>query len=46
MATTQYAHNEDTGAFGIDVGQDGITEAARISQANAVTAGTKLKMTI
>ena len=46
MATTQYAHNEDTGAFGIDVGQDGITEAARISQSNAVTAGTKLKMTI
>ena len=46
MATTQYAHNEDTGAFGIDVGQDGITEAARVSQKNAVAAGTKLKMTI
>jgi len=46
MPTTQYAHNEDTGAFGIDVGQDGITEAARVSQKNSVLAGTKLKMTI
>jgi len=46
MATTQYAHDEDTGAFGIDVEQDGITEAARVSQANVVSAGTKLKMTI
>ena len=46
MATTQYAHGEDTGAFGIDVEQDGITEAARVSQANVVSAGTKLKMTI
>ena len=44
--TTQYAHGEDTGAFGIDVEQDGITEAARVSQANVVSAGTKLKMTI
>ena len=46
MPTTQFAHGEDTGAFGIDVGQDGITEAARVSQKNAVAAGTKLKMTI
>jgi len=46
MATTQYTHDEETGAFGIDVGQDGITEAARISQKNSVSAGTKLKMTI
>ena len=46
MPTTQYAHNEDTGAFGIDVEQDGITEAARVSQKNSVVAGTKLKMTI
>jgi len=44
--TTQYAHGEDTGAFGIDVEQDGITEAARVSQKNSVVAGTKLKMTI
>jgi len=46
MPTTQYAHGEDTGAFGIDVEQDGITEAARVSQRNAVVAGTKLKLTI
>ena len=46
MPTTQYAHGEDTGAFGIDVEQDGITEAARVSQKNSVVAGTKLKMTI
>ena len=46
MATTQFAHGEDTGAFGIDVEQDGITEAARVSQKNSVAAGTKLKMTI
>jgi hypothetical protein len=46
MPTTQYAYGEDTGAFGIDVEQDGITEAARISQRNAVVAGTKLKLTI
>ena len=37
MPTTQYAHNEDTGAFGIDVGQDGITEAARVSQLATVS---------
>ena len=41
-----YAHDEDTGSFGIDVEQDGITEAARVSQRNAVSAGTKLKLTI
>ena len=46
MATTQFAHGEDTGAFGIDVEQDGITEAARISQRAAVEAGTRLKLTI
>jgi len=46
MPTTQFAYGEDTGAFGIDVEQDGITEAARVSQKNSVAAGTKLKMTI
>jgi len=46
MPTTQYAHDEDTGAFGIDVEQDGITEAARVSQRNSISAGTKLKLTI
>ena len=46
MATTQYTHNEKTGAFGIDVEQDGITEGARISQNNAVASGTNLKITV
>tara|TARA_B110000091_G_scaffold208272_1_gene247681 strand:- start:32 stop:1096 length:1065 start_codon:yes stop_codon:yes gene_type:complete len=46
MATTQFLHDEETGAFGIDVEQDGITEAARTSQRAAVEAGTRLKLTI
>jgi hypothetical protein len=46
MATTQFSHDEGTGSFGIDVEQDGITEAARISQKNAVSAGTRLKLTV
>jgi len=46
MATTQYTHDEETGAFGIDVGQDGITEAARVSQLATVSSGTNLKLTV
>ena len=46
MPTTRFAHNEDTGAFGIDVEQDGITEAARVSQRNATSSGTNLKLTV
>ena len=46
MATTQYTHGEETGAFGIDVGQDGITEAARVSQLATVSSGTNLKLTV
>ena len=46
MPTTQYAYGEDTGAFGIDVEQDGITEAARVSQSNSVAGGTRLKLTV
>jgi len=46
MPTTRFAHNEDTGAFGIDAEQDGITEAARISQRNAASSGTNLKLTV
>ena len=46
MATTQFAHGEDTGAFGIDVEQDGITEAARVSQLATVSSGTNLKLTV
>ena len=46
MPTTRFAHNEDSGSFGIDVEQDGITEAARVSQRNQVVGGTILEMTI
>ena len=46
MATTQYTHNEKTGAFGIDVEQAGITEAARVSQLATVSSGTNLKLTV
>ena len=46
MPTNRFAHNEDTGAFGVDVEQDGITEAARLSQKNQVIGGTVLEMTI
>lgn len=46
MPTSRFVHNEDTGAFGIDAEQDGITEAARLSQKNQVLAGTRLEMTI
>ena len=46
MPTTRFAHNEDTGSFGVDVAQDGIIEASRLSQRNQVLAGTRLEMTI
>jgi len=46
MPTTQFSHNEDTGMFGIDVEQGGITEAARVSQRAAAEAGTRLQLTV
>ena len=46
MATTQFLHDEDTGIYGIDVGSDGITDAARVSQQMQVASGTRLKLTI
>jgi hypothetical protein len=46
QSTTQFSHEDGTGNFGIDVEQDGITEAARVAQANQVHAGTKLQMTV
>ena len=46
MPTTRFAHNEDTGAFGVDVEQDGINAASRLSQRNQVLGGTILEMTI
>ena len=44
--TTQYAHGEDTGNYGIDVSKDGALEGQRISQVNQVHSGTRLEMTI
>jgi len=44
--TTQYAHGEDTGNFGIQVESDGKIEGERISQINQVHSGTRLEMTI
>ena len=44
--TTQFAHNEGTGAFGIDVELDGKTEGLRESLVNQTIAGTKLVMTV
>ena len=46
MPTTRFAHNEDTGSFGVDVEQDGINAASRLSQRNQVLGGTILEMTI
>jgi len=46
MATTQFLHDEDTGAYGIPVESDGITDASRISQQMQVASGTRLKLTI
>ena len=46
MPTTQFAHGEDTGAYGIEVEQDGKTEGLRESLVNQTIAGTKLVMTV
>ena len=46
MPTTQFAHDEDSGSYGIDVNSDGITDASRVSQQMQVASGTRLKLTI
>ena len=46
MPTTRFTHNEDTGAFGIDVEQDGITEAKRLGLRNQIISGTTLELTV
>ena len=46
IPTTQFLHNEDTGMFGMNVLNDGITEAARVSQLNQIVNGTTLQMTV
>lgn len=45
-STTQFAHNEDTGAFGTDVSQDGKTEGEREAQFHQQFAGTRLQLTV
>ena len=44
--TTQYAHGEKSGSFGVDVGQDGKLEGERIALFNSARSGTKLRMTV
>ena len=44
--TTQYAHGNDTGHFGVDVEQDGKLEGQRESQLNQIIAGTQLQLTV
>ena len=46
QATSQFVHNEETGAFGIDVVQDGVIEGERVSLTNQLHSGTRLQMTI
>lgn len=46
QSTTQFAHGEDTGNYGVDVIQDGKIEGERIALTNSIRAGTKLHLTI
>ena len=46
QATSQFVHNEETGAFGVDVAQDGVIEGERVSLTNQLHSGTRLQMTI
>jgi hypothetical protein len=46
QATTQFAHNEDTGSYGEPVDNDGILTGARMAQVNKILQGTQLEMTI
>ena len=44
--STRFLHNEDNGIFGTNTEDDGITEAARVSQLNQVMNGTRLQLTV
>ena len=46
QATSQFLHDSDTGMFGTNIEDDGITEAARISQLNQITNGATLQLTV
>ena len=44
--TTQFAHGEDTGNYGVDVEQDGKLEGERKALINSIRTGTKLHLTV
>ena len=44
--STRYLHNENTGVFGTNTENEGMTEAIRISQDNQVNNSTKLQITM
>jgi hypothetical protein len=44
--STRYLHNENTGVFGTNTENEGMTEAIRISQDNQVNNSTKLQVTM
>ena len=46
QSTTQYAHGEKSGNFGVDVEQDGVLEGTRVSLDNQLHSGTILEMVI
>ena len=46
QSTTQYAHGEATGNYGVDVIQDGKLEGERIALTNSMSSGTKLHLEV
>ena len=46
VPTTQFLHNEETGNYGVDVGQDGALDGIRISQENQIQGGITIEMTV
>ena len=46
MSTTRFAHNEDSGAYGVDVAQDGVIEGKRQGKRNEILSGTTLELRV
>ena len=46
QGSTRYLHNENTGVFGTDTDNEGMTEAIRLSQENQVNNSTRLHITM
>ena len=46
MSTTRFAHNEDSGAYGVDVAQDGVIEGKRDGKRNEILSGTTLELRV